>query len=76
MDEEREGLVLMLLEQGSTRHAIQLYREETGADREHAQRAIAELARRHGIRPSRRNWLPMVLVWLAGLAGAALVFAK
>jgi len=74
MDEDKEGLVVMLLKEGSTGHAIRLFREETGADREKARHAIAELSRRHGL-PSRRNrLLPLVLIGLAGLLGLAIAF--
>jgi hypothetical protein len=74
MDEDREGLVLMLLEEGSTGHAIEMYREETGVDLEHAKRAVAELARQHGIEGRRTRWLPLFLVGLAGLLSAMVAF--
>jgi len=74
MDEDREGLVLMLLEEGSTGHAIQMYREETGVDLEHAKHAVAELSRKHGIVSRPRGWMPLILIGPAGLVGAMVAF--
>ena len=50
MNENISGLILLLLREGSTKHAVELYREETGASREEARRFVAELAERHGLR--------------------------
>jgi hypothetical protein len=74
MDQDREGLLLLLLKEGSTRHAVELYREETGATREEASRAVEELARRHGISRRGSRLVPILLAGLAGLLGAILAF--
>jgi hypothetical protein len=65
-----EGLVVLLLRDGSKRDAIVLIQEETGASRAEAQRQVAELARRHGI--SSHNWTAALAVTLA-VVGAALI---
>lgn len=64
----------MLLKEGSTSHAIHMYREETGADLERARHAVAELSRRHGIAARPRGWMPLILIGLAGLLCAMVVF--
>ncbi len=74
MDEDREGLVLMLLKEGSTGHAVQMYREETGTNLEHAKCAVAELSRQHGIAAKPSGWMPLILIGLAGLLGAMVAF--
>ncbi len=74
MDEDKEGLVVMLLKEGSVGHAIRLYREETGADHEKAKHAVAELSRRHGVSARGNRLLALVLVGLAGLLGLAIAF--
>ena len=74
MDQDRVGLVLLLLKEGSTRHAVELYREETGVTQQEASRVVEEMAERHGI-PRRRNKLvPILVVGLAGLLGTLLAF--
>jgi hypothetical protein len=74
MDEDKEGLVVMLLKEGSMGHAIRLYREETGADYEKAKHAVAELSRRHGVAHRSNRLLPLLLVGLAGLLGLVVAF--
>lgn len=74
MEKDREGLILLLLQEGNQRDAIELYREEAGVSAEEAARAIAELSHRHGVRV-RRNWLlPWFVAGLAVLLGSALAF--
>jgi hypothetical protein len=74
MEQDCEGLVLLLLQQGSQRQAIELYREETGVSSHEAELAVAELARQHGIRLRKYGWWPAVLGGLAGVLGAILAF--
>jgi hypothetical protein len=74
MDRDREGLLLLLLREGSTRHAIELYQEETGAAPEEAKLTVKQLARQHGIRARRNGFLPLLLAGLAGLLGTILAF--
>ena len=74
MDQDREGLVLLLLKEGSTRHAVELYREEMGVTRQEASCAVEDMAQRHGV-PLRRNRLvPILLAGLACLLGTFLAF--
>ncbi|MCH5373441.1 MAG: hypothetical protein JJ992_05660 [Planctomycetes bacterium] len=70
MHEDLIEIVLLLLREGSTGHAVELYCEVTGAARPEARRCVDELARRHGLRPARHRWLPFAL-----LAGASLIAA-
>jgi hypothetical protein len=74
MDQDREGLVLMLLKEGSMRHAVELYREETGVTQQEANRAVEQLADRHGITLRRNPLVPVLLAGLAGLLGTLLAF--
>ena len=74
MDRDRDGLLLLLLQEGSTRHAIELYQEETGAAPEEAKRAVKQLARQHGVSVRRSGVLPFLLAGLAGLLGTVLAF--
>ena len=68
MHDDPTELILLLLREGSTAHAIELYCEEAGASREQAQRHIDELARRAGLKSVRRHWCALAL-----LAGGALI---
>jgi hypothetical protein len=62
VDENREALALMLLKEGSKDHAIQLYREETGAGYFDAKTRVEELADRHGMQRSHLSrW---TIMWL------------
>lgn len=74
MDQNNEGLVLLLLKEGSTRHAIELYREEMGVTRQEARRAIADMARRHDVPLQRSGLVPILLAGLAGLLGTLIAF--
>ena len=74
MDQDNEGLVLLLLKEGSTRHAIELYREEMGVTRQEARRAIADMARRHDVPLQRSGLIPILLAGLAGLLGTLIAF--
>jgi hypothetical protein len=67
VEESRVGLILMLLHEGSTRHAIKAYEEEAAVSFLTARQSVSELARRHGIPMRRRSVLPAVLLALAGL---------
>lgn len=69
--EDIEGLLVLLLRDGSWNDAVMAYREETGADREQAEDAVAEVARRHHI--STWNWSAIIAVAVAVLG--ALTFA-
>ncbi|MCL4203833.1 MAG: hypothetical protein KJ000_15130 [Pirellulaceae bacterium] len=68
MHDDPTELILLLLREGSTEHAIELYCEETGATREQAQHHIDHLARRAGLRSVRHRWRALAL-----LAGGALI---
>ncbi len=67
MDDSRIGLILMLLREGSTRHAIQAFQEEAEVSFPAARESVFELARQHGIPVRRRPALPLALLALAGL---------
>jgi hypothetical protein len=67
MEDTPEGLMLMLLREGSTDHAIELYREEMGVDRREAVRVATELCRCHGIPLRRTSLLPLLAVGVATL---------
>lgn len=73
-DQDREGLIILLLQEGSTRHAIELYREETSVSWEDAAEAVADLSRRHGIPLRRSRLVPWLVAGLAALLGSALAF--
>ena len=68
MHEEPTELILLLLREGSTEHAIELYSEVTGASREQSLRHIDQLARRAGLKSVRSHWRALAL-----LAGGALI---
>jgi Fic family protein len=70
MHDDPTELILLLLREGSTEHAIELYSEVTGASREQARRHIDELARRAGLKSVRRRWRALAL-----LAGGALIIS-
>ena len=72
MEENRIGLILMLLREGSTATAVKVYQEEADVSYIAAQRSVRELAQQHGIRLRRRSLLPLALIALAGLLGLAL----
>ena len=69
MQENLTDLLLMLLDEGSTNDAIELYREETGTSREEACQFIHNLSRRHGVRPRSSGWLSLALLTGATLLG-------
>jgi len=73
-NQDQDGLIVLLLQEGSTRHAIELYREETGVGWEEAAESVAALAQRHGIPLRRRRVLPWLVAGIAALVGTALVF--
>ena len=72
MEESRIGLILMLLREGSTRHAVKVYQEEADVSFFAAQRSVYELARQHKIDVRKRSLLPLALIALAGLLGLML----
>ena len=74
MDESREGLVLLLLEQGGRSQAIKVYQEETGAALEEAKVAVASLANKHGIMPNRMAWFAAILTALSAMFGSLVAF--
>lgn len=73
-DQDQDGLIILLLQEGSTRHAIALYHEEAGVSWEEAAEAVAQLADRHGIPLRRWGVVSWLVAGLAALAGSALVF--
>jgi hypothetical protein len=72
VEESRIGLILMLLREGSTRHAVMVYQEEADVSFFAAQRSVYELARQHKIDVRKRSLLPLALIALAGLLGLML----
>ncbi len=72
MEESRIGLILMLLREGSMRHAIQVYQEEADVTYWAAKQSVRDLAQKHGIAMRRRSLLPLALLALASLLGLAL----
>lgn len=74
VEDNRVGLVLMLLREGSTQQAIEVFREEAAVNFPVARQSVFALAREHGI-PLRRRRIAMPLTLLAialALAGWAL----
>jgi hypothetical protein len=69
--EDIEGLLVLLLREGSWADAVTAYQEETGADRAEAEDAVADVARRNRI--STWNWPAVIAVAVAVLG--ALTFA-
>ncbi|MHB0954827.1 MAG: hypothetical protein ACYC6N_11360 [Pirellulaceae bacterium] len=67
MEDSRIGLILMLLREGSTRHAIEAFQEEAEVSFSAARQSVFELAREHGIRLRRQPALPLALLALVGL---------
>lgn len=74
MDDTPEDLMLMLLEEGSTDHAIELYREEMDVERSEAVRVVSELSKRHGIQIRRPSLLPFLMLGGTLLFAALLAF--
>ena len=72
MEEHRIGLILMLLREGSTRHAVKVYQEEAGVSYAAAACAVHELARQHGLPVRRRSLVSLALIAIASLLGLAL----
>ena len=72
VEESRIGLVLMLLREGSFRHAIKVYQEEADVSFARAKKAVRALAAQHGISGRRISVLPLALIGLASLLGLLL----
>ncbi len=72
VEESRIGLILMLLREGSMRHAIRVYQEEADVSFWTAKQSVHELAQQHGIEVRRSSLLPLALLALASLLGLAL----
>ena len=72
MEENRIGLILMLLREGSTRHAIKVFQEEADVSYFVARRSVYDLARQHGVDVRRHSLVPLALIALAGLLGLLL----
>jgi hypothetical protein len=73
-DQDREGLIILLLQEGSTRHAIELYHAETGISWEDAVVAVTNLSQRNGIPLRRTRLMSWLVAGLAALLGSALAF--
>lgn len=71
MPKELENLILLLLREGHRNHAVEIYREETGAARMDAKRAVADVADTHGVSAGHSMMTDVVLVLLT--VGAALL---
>lgn len=65
---------MLLLQEGSADHAIQLYCDETGAGWEDAAAAIAQLSQRHGIPTRRSRGILWLVAGMTALLGFALAF--
>ncbi len=72
MEENRIGLILMLLREGSTGHAVKTFQEEANISYFAARRQVLELAAQHGIALPRRSVVPLLLIALAGVLGLVL----
>ena len=72
MEENRIGLILMLLREGSKRHAVKVFQEEADVNFFAARRAVQKIALEHGIEGRRHSLLPLALIALAGAVGLAL----
>lgn len=72
MDDNRLGLILMLLREGNTRQAVKAYQEEANVDYAVARAEVLDLARRHGAPVRHRLMLHLTLLALAGLLGLML----
>lgn len=64
VEDNRVGLVLMLLREGSTRQAIEVFQEEAAVNFSAARQSVFALAQEHGI-PLRRRRIAMPLTLLA-----------
>lgn len=64
VEDNRVGLVLMLLREGSTRQAIEVFQEEAAVNFSAARQSVLALAEEHGI-PLRRRRIAMPLTLLA-----------
>lgn len=64
VEDNRIGLVLMLLREGSTRQAIEVFQEEAAVNFSAARQSVFALAQEHGI-PLRRRRIAMPLTLLA-----------
>ena len=62
MKDEIEGLIALLLREGSRTDAVRLYQDETGASKDEAKRFVAEVARQNGIARGRSYWLLLALL--------------
>jgi hypothetical protein len=72
VEENRIGLILMLLREGSRRHAVKAFQEEADVSYFVARRAVQKMAREHGIEGRRRGLVPLALIALAGAVGLVL----
>ncbi len=72
VEENRIGLILMLLREGSTRHAIEVYQEEAGVSFWTAKKSVRELAQQHGITIGHHFLIPLAVIALASLLGFVL----
>lgn len=74
VEDNRVGLVLMLLREGNTRQAIQVFQEEAEVNLPVARQSVFALAREHGIPVRRGSMVPLALLAVAILlAGWAFV---
>jgi hypothetical protein len=72
VEENRIGLILLLLREGSTAHAVKAFQEEADVSYFVARRRVLELAEQHGIQLPRRSIVPLLLIALASLLGLTL----
>jgi hypothetical protein len=72
VDDNRLGLILMLLREGNTRQAVKAYQEEANVDYEIARAEVLDLARLHETPVRHRLMLRLALLALAGLLGLML----
>ena len=75
MDNGKEDLVVLLLEQRQVADAVKVCQEETGASPWEAKQMVRELARKHGFTDGRRReMISALLVGSAGVLGVLLGF--
>jgi hypothetical protein len=65
VEDNRVGIVLMLLREGSTQQAIQVFQEEAAVNFPVARQSVFALARDHGIPLRRRSVMFLALLAIA-----------
>ncbi len=74
VEENRIGLVLLLLREGSIWDAAKFYQEEVGVSLAEAKQRVRMLARAHGIRCHSNGIVPLAILAMATLLGVLCSF--